>query len=226
MELHRESWIDAAEARKQISVGFLPLGCAENHGSHLSLDTDLLTSRISYRRQRLPDRTCGRRPSLLTYPRNIGRFQECCGSIAVLSYGVDGKSTPRSRQLASLSVRCVPQLGGHGGKREALHGVCRPSRDEGIYAFAHPWWTAIRDMVQRIRGSARAHARYRKTSSRLLLAGNCVHRDRLRQTEGNGSRSWGRSVHGLSAGFKALELNVSGATSCPNWSCCREGGAL
>jgi creatinine amidohydrolase len=179
-ELARLSWEEAGDALNRARLALLPVGSCEQHGPHMTLDTDLAVAEALARR--LAD--------------DLGEVALLCPSVG---YGLSehhldfpGTLTLRPEtfiglvsdiveSLARWGLRRVLVVNGHGGNVDALRLVARQARrDRGVLVASVMWAQLAADEAARhATGSRYGHACEIETSVGMALAPQTVRPERI-----------------------------------------------
>lgn len=214
-ELARLTSIEAGEAIDIAKLALVPVGSLEQHGPHLTLDTDMAVAQALAERLHsdlgdqavlCPPVTYGLSEHHMGFPGTItlrpGTF------LAIFEDLVDS--------LAIRGLRRILVINGHGGNIDALRLVSRNARrDHGSLVAALMWAVlAGSEIADRAQSSRYGHACEIETSVVMDLAPDRVRHDRL---ESQGGR---RSADPLTDPPRSL---VDQAVWVEEWS---EDGAL
>jgi creatinine amidohydrolase len=186
-ELARLTWPEAADAVRDAGLALLPVGSCEQHGPHLTLDTDLAVAEALARRLH----------------GDLGGLALLCPS---LPYGLSehhlgfpGTLTLRPESftrtildvvesLAHWGVRRVLVVNGHGGNVDALRLAGRQARrDLGSLVAAVMWsQLASKEIAARVESARYGHACEVETSVAMVLAPDRVHAERIAEPTARG----------------------------------------
>jgi creatinine amidohydrolase len=178
-ELARLTWPEAKEALASARLAVVPVGSCEQHGPHLTLDTDIAIA-VAFAR-RLTD--------------DLGELAVLCPS---LGYGLSehhlgfpGTLTLRPatfagflsdvvESLAHWGVRRVLVVNGHGGNVDAIRLAARAARRERGALVAGVMWSQVAadEAARHARSERYGHACEIETSVAMVLAPGSVHADR------------------------------------------------
>jgi creatinine amidohydrolase len=179
-ELARLTWQEARDAIDRAKLALLPVGSCEQHGPHLTLDTDIAVAR-------------GLAGRLAT---DLGEDAVLCPPIP---YGLSehhmafpGTLTLRPptftalvlevvESLAQWGLRRVLVVNGHGGNIDALRLVARTARrDHGSLVAALMWAVLASDEIaDRVTSPAYGHACEVETSVAMILAPDSLRPERI-----------------------------------------------
>jgi creatinine amidohydrolase len=179
-EIARMTTEDAAQAFARARLAILPVGSCEQHGPHLSLDTDAAVAEAIARR----------------LAEELGDDAVLCPTVA---YGLSehhlafaGTLTLRPttylaviddllESLAHAGLRRVVIVNGHGGNVDALSLAGRAARrDRGMLVGSIMWALIAADEVaEHAAGSSYGHACEIETSVALALIPDRVYVDRI-----------------------------------------------
>lgn len=179
-ELARLTWPQAEQALRSASLAVIPVGSCEQHGPHLTLDTDLAIAAA------LADRLVA----------DLGDEAVLCPPVA---YGLSehhmafpGTMTLRPgtfialfsdlvESLGAWGVRRILVVNGHGGNIDALRLVSRNARrDQGTLLAAIMWARlAAPEIAERAHGPGYGHACEIETSVAMSLVPDRVDQDRI-----------------------------------------------
>ena len=137
------TWPEIREAVAQNRVAVLPVGTVEQHGPHLPLVTDVLTSSEMSRLavERLPHESVLLPPVYYSFNEHHMDFP---GTIAVKGQTIINYVTDIGRSLAHHGFRKILLVNGHGSNVPFLDVAARniTNRTEAICAMAS-WWSLI-----------------------------------------------------------------------------------
>ena len=138
-ELARLTWREAEEAIRQAKLALVPVGSLEQHGPHLTLDTDLAVA------QALADRlhTDLGEEAVICPPVTYGLSEHHMGFPGTMTLRPDTLMAIFDDLIESLAVwglRRVLVVNGHGGNIDALRLISRHARlDHGSLVAAIMW---------------------------------------------------------------------------------------
>jgi creatinine amidohydrolase len=179
-ELARLTWQETRDALTAARLALLPVGACEQHGPHLTLDTDLGVAEGMARR-------------LL---RDLRQTAILCPAIP---YGLSehhlafaGTLTLRPATFMSLVLEVVESLAhwglrrvlvvnGHAGNIDALRLVARSARRDHDVRVAAVMWLrlAADEIAERAASPTYGHACEVETSAAMVLAPQCVRLERV-----------------------------------------------
>lgn len=141
-ELARLTWREAEEAMRQARLALVPVGSLEQHGPHLTLDTDLAVA------QALADRlhTDLGEEAVLCPPVTYGLSEHHMGFPGTMTLRPDTLMAVFDDLVESLAVwglRRVLVVNGHGGNIDALRLVSRNARREHGSLVAAIMWAVL-----------------------------------------------------------------------------------
>lgn len=177
------TWPEIREAVAQNRVAVLPVGTTEQHGLHLPLVTDVLTSTEVARRavEQMPHEAVLMPP--VYYSFNIHHL-DFPGTIHVEAEHIIGYVTDIGKSLAHHGFRKILLVNGHGSNVPFLDIAARniTNTTDSIAAMIS-WWTLIppalfRELRQSEIPDGMAHACELETSVLLYLRGDLVQMDK------------------------------------------------
>jgi creatinine amidohydrolase len=177
------TWPEIREAVAENRVVVLPVGTIEQHGPHLPLVTDVLTSSEMSRRavERIPSEALLMPPVYYSFNEHHMDFP---GTIAVNGSTVVKYVTDIGLSLAHHGFRKILLVNGHGSNVPFLDVAARniTNRSEAICAMVS-WWSLIpRELFRELRESeypgGMAHGCELETSVLLHLRGDLVQMER------------------------------------------------
>jgi creatinine amidohydrolase len=185
MKTHYEelTWPEVKEAAATQRVCVLPVGTVEQHGRHLPLVVDVLTStEVSRRAVEASPEDSILMPSVY-YSFNEHHL-DFPGTIAIEGHTIVNYIRDIGRSLAHHGFRKILLVNGHGSNVPFLDIAARyiTNQTEAICAMVS-WWSLIpRDVLDRHRESeypgGMAHACELETSALLYLRGDLVQMDK------------------------------------------------
>ena len=173
------TWPEIREAVAQNRVPVLAVGTIEQHGPHLPLVTDVLTSSEISRRavERIPGEAILMPPVFYAFNEHHLDFP---GTIAIAGHTFIEYVTDIGKSLAHHGFRRILLVNGHGSNVPFLDIAARniTNHTAAICAMA-PWWNLVdRELFAELRESAwpggMAHACELETSVLLYLRGDLV----------------------------------------------------
>jgi creatinine amidohydrolase len=180
-ELARQCWEEARDALARARLALLPVGSCEQHGPHMTLDTDLAIAEALARR--LAD-DLGE-DALLCPSVGYGLSEHHLGFAGTLTLRPQtfiGLVMDVVESLARWDLRRVLVINGHGGNVDALRLAARHARrDHGVLVAAVMWAQLAADEAARHATSPRyGHACEIETSLGMALAPQTVRPERIR----------------------------------------------
>jgi creatinine amidohydrolase len=170
-ELARLCWEEARDALARARLALLPVGSCEQHGPHMTLDTDLAIAEALARR--LAD-DLGE-VALLCPSIGYGLSEHHLGFPGTLTLRPEtftGLASDVVESLARWGLRRVLVVNGHGGNVDALRLVARQARrDRGVLVAAVMWAQLAADEAAHYATSPRyGHACEIETSVGMAVA--------------------------------------------------------
>lgn len=179
-ELAHLTWRDAEKALRRARVALVPVGATEQHGPHMTLDTDTAIAEAFARR--LGDALGDDAIIAPTLPMGMSEHH--------LAFA--GTMTLRASTLISLvhdvvqscarnSVRKVILINGHGGNIDPLRLVAREAGRDGTAEVASLMWAVLAAdlIVERAATPFHSHACDIETSVALAIAPQVVLPERI-----------------------------------------------
>jgi creatinine amidohydrolase len=187
-ELARMTWPEAREALGRARVAILPVGSCEQHGPHMTLDTDLAVAEAFARR----------------LSADLGELAALCPPVP---YGLSehhlsfpGTLTLRPDTFLSLLADLIESLArwhlkrvivvnGHGGNVDAIRLAARTARrDHGVLVSGLMWaQLAAEESAAHASGNSYGHACEIETSVAMVLAPSSVRSELVRSPGGRSS---------------------------------------
>lgn len=179
-ELARLTWPEAREALAEARVALLPVGSCEQHGPHLTLDTDAQIA-VALARRLAGDLGP---VAILCPPLGYGLSEHHMAFPGTLTLRPDtflGFLTDVVESLAQWGVRRVLVVNGHGGNVDAIRLAARAARRQhGVLVAAVMWaQLAADEIAARARSARYGHACEIETSVAMALVPDCVRPDRI-----------------------------------------------
>ena len=186
-ELARLTWREAEEATRQARLALIPVGSLEQHGPHLTLDTDLAVAQALANRLH----TDLGEEAVLCPPVAYGLSEHHMGFPGTMTLRPDTLIAIFEDLVESLAVwglRRVLIVNGHGGNIDALRLVSRNARrDHGSLVAAIMWAVlGAPEIATRASSPQYGHACEIETSVAMDLVPDRV---RLDQIASKGHRS-------------------------------------
>lgn len=177
-ELARLTWEEARRALQVARLALVPVGSIEQHGPHLTLDTDLAVAEAMARRLAADLGDEG----VLCPPLGYGLSEHHMRFPGTMTLRPDtfvGVFADIVESLASWGVRRVLVVNGHGGNIDALRLVSRNARrDHGTLLAAVMWaQLAAAEIAERAQSPQYGHACEIETSVAMYLVPDRVRGD-------------------------------------------------
>jgi creatinine amidohydrolase len=179
-ELARMTWRDAKAAFASARVALVPVGSTEQHGPHMTLDTD---SAIAEAFARRIGEALGE-DAILCPTIRLGLSEHhlaFAGSLTLRAPTLIGLIEDVVLSLAYHGMKRVLLVNGHGGNQDALRLAARAAgRDEVSEVAALMWAVLAADLIaERAATSYHSHACDIETSVALAIAPQVVLWDRV-----------------------------------------------
>lgn len=169
-ELASITWREAKEAVETAKLAILPVGSLEQHGPHLSLDTDMAVAQALAERLHadLGD------AAVLCPPVSYGLSEHHMGFPGTMTLRPDTFLSIFGDLVESLEkwgLRRILVINGHGGNIDALRLVSRKARrDRGVLVAAIMWaQLAAEEIAGRVTSPSYGHACEIETSVAMHL---------------------------------------------------------
>ena len=179
-ELARMTWRDAQLALAEARVAIVPVGSTEQHGPHMTLDTD---SAIAEAFARLIAEQLGS-DAILCPTLRLGMSEHHLAFAGTLTLRAPTLLALIEDMVASLAhhgMKRVLLVNGHGGNQDALRLAARAAQRDGVSAVGSVMWAVLAaDLIpQRAATNRHAHACDIETSVALAIAPDVVLRERI-----------------------------------------------
>ena len=179
-ELSRMTWRDAKAAFAAARVALVPVGSTEQHGPHMTLDTD---SAIAEAFARRIGEALGE-DAILCPTIRLGLSEHhlaFAGSLTLRAPTLIGLIEDVVLSLAHHGMKRVLLVNGHGGNQDALRLAARASgRDKSSEVAALMWAVLAADLIgERAATTYHSHACDIETSVALAIAPQVVLWDRV-----------------------------------------------
>ena len=188
-ELARLTWPEAEEALAAARLAILPVGSCEQHGPHLTLDTDsaiaeALAGRLAFD---LGDAAVTCPPLRYGLSEHHMAFP---GTLTLRPHTLEAVVLDVVESLAHWGQRRVLIVNGHGGNIDSLRLVSRTARrDLGCIVAAVMWAQLAADRIaERVTSPRYGHACEIETSVAWALTPDRVHADRITEPRPKPSR--------------------------------------
>jgi creatinine amidohydrolase len=183
-ELAHLTWLDAQEAIAEAKLAVFAVGSCEQHGPHLSLETDSAIARAFARR--LADDLGGR--ALLCPSLSYGLSEHHMGFAGTLTLRAEtllGFLSDLVESLAHWGVRRLLVVNGHGGNIDAIRLAARAARRDHGALVAGVMWSqlAADEIAQRVTSERYGHACEAETSVAMVLAPESVRAERIAEPQ-------------------------------------------
>lgn len=179
-ELARMTWRDAKDAFAIARVAIVPIGSTEQHGPHMTLDTDCA---IAEAFARLLGEDLGS-DAILCPTLRLGMSEHhlaFAGSLTLRAPTLVGLIEDLIESLAHHGLKRVLLVNGHGGNQDALRLAARTATRDGRADVASVMWAVLAaDLIsERAATKRHAHACDIETSVALAIAPHVVLTDRI-----------------------------------------------
>lgn len=179
-ELARLTWPEAEQALKSARLALVPVGSCEQHGPHLTLETDIAIATAFARR--LAD-DLGEL-AVLCPPLGYGLSEHHLafpGTLTLRPGTFVGFLSDVVESLAHWGIRRVLVVNGHGGNVDAIRLAARGARRDHDALVAGVMWAqlAADETARHAQSERYGHACEIETSVAIVLAPDCVHADRV-----------------------------------------------
>jgi creatinine amidohydrolase len=188
-ELARLTWREAAEAIAKADVALVAVGSCEQHGPHLTLETDSAIAQVFARR--LADDLGDR--ALLCPPLPYGLSEHHMGFAGTLTLRAEtllGFLSDLVESLTRWDLRRLLVVNGHGGNIDAIRLAARAARRDHSALVAGLMWAQLAGDViaQRVTSEHYGHACEVETSVAMVLAPDSLHLERIEEPRPRGPR--------------------------------------
>jgi creatinine amidohydrolase len=179
-ELARLTWPEAKEALDGARLALVPVGSCEQHGPHLTLDTDIAIA-VAFARRLADDLG---QLALLCPPLGYGLSEHHLGFPGTLTLRpatFAGFLADVVESLVHWGIRRVLVVNGHGGNVDSIRLAARAARREHGALVAGVMWAqlAADEAARHARSERYGHACEIETSVAMVLAPSSVHADRV-----------------------------------------------
>lgn len=178
-ELARLTWRDAKAAFARAKVALVPVGSCEQHGPHMTLDTDIAIANAFARllAERLGE------DAILCPPVNYGMSEHHLAFAGTLTWRAEtflGVARDTVESLAHHGMTKVLFVNGHGGNLDGLRLAAREAaRDRGVEVGGVMWALLAADLIAQQASGQHAHACDIETSVAMAIAPEAVLADRI-----------------------------------------------
>lgn len=179
-ELARMSWREARDAIADAHVALVPIGSTEQHGPHMTLDTDSAIAEAFARR--MGDELG--RDAILCPTIRLGMSEHhlaFAGTLTLRAPTLIGLVDDIVESLAHHGVTRVLLVNGHGGNQDGLRLAARAAARAGSSEVAALMWAVLAaDLIaERAATPRHSHACDIETSVALAIAPEVVLADRI-----------------------------------------------
>ncbi|MCP9485294.1 MAG: creatininase family protein [Gaiellaceae bacterium MAG52_C11] len=179
-ELAHLTWLEAQEALADARLALVPIGSCEQHGPHLTLDTDTAIAHGFSRR--LADDLGDR--AVLCPPLGYGLSEHHLGfpgTITLRPSTLLGFLSDLVESLAHWGLRRLLVVNGHGGNIDGIRLAARAARrDHGALLAGLMWAQLAADAIaERVTSERYGHACEIETSVAMVLAPASLHAERI-----------------------------------------------
>jgi creatinine amidohydrolase len=179
-ELAQLTWLDAQEAIANADLALVAVGSCEQHGPHLTLETDSAIA-VAFARRLAGD--LGDRV-LLCPPLAYGlseHHMDFPGTLTLRPETLLGFLADVVESLTRWGVRRLLVVNGHGGNVDAIRLAARAARRDHRALVAGLMWAQVAadEVAQRVTSELYGHACEVETSVAMVLAPELVRADRI-----------------------------------------------
>jgi creatinine amidohydrolase len=183
-ELARLTWPEANDALERARLALVPVGSCEQHGPHLTLDTDMAIA-TSFARRLADDLG---ELALLCPPLGYGLSEHHLGFPGTLTLRPStfaGFVSDVVESLAEWGIRRVLVVNGHGGNVDGIRLAARTARRDQRSLVAGVMWAqlAADETARRARSERYGHACEIETSVAMVVAPDSLHADRIAEPQ-------------------------------------------
>lgn len=212
--MFKETWETFRKKINDNTIALLPLGSTEQHGYHAPLGTDLIIAE-AFTSSFINDERVIVLPSI---PISISdHHRHFPGTLWV------SENTLRlylSEILESLSYHGLNKViivNGHGGNMDPLKELAKNiKKDRNINVIVWTWFKAIeQQIIDYYHYLPPLHADELETSMLLAVSPDLIRRDRMKETEVNGSPIWGKYMNDVLVSTVVKDFSKSGSTGKP-----------
>lgn len=175
------TWPEAKARLPRVALAVLPAGSTEQHGPHLTFETDIAIATELARR--LAEQHYPR--ILVAPPLPVGLSNHHMHFPGTITWRAETFTAALTDTIRALSAHGIPRfliLNGHGGNRGALSVLCTRLRyEEGLLVAACTWFELVRDACQKFIPKRRVHADEIEAAMGLYLVPRVVRRAALRK---------------------------------------------
>jgi creatinine amidohydrolase len=174
--LHEMSWSEAKDYFRKNDIAIVPVGSNEQHGPANPLGTDhLIAKSIAEETARRTGVVC-----LQVVPFGVSsHHKQFWGTIYISPETFKNYMKDVCLALKYYGVRKIVVVNGHGGNLDALKGLARELREEGVFITIFQWWHASAKLLPKLfTQEERGHACAEETSLNLALHLNIVNMDK------------------------------------------------
>ena len=188
-ELARLTWLDAQEAIPKADLAAVAVGSCEQHGPHLTLETDSAIAQAFA--HRLADDLGDR--ALLCPPLPYGLSEHHMGFAGTLTLRAEtllGFLSDLVESLSRWGLRRVLVVNGHGGNVDAIRLAARAARRDQRALVAGLMWAQVAadEIAKRVTSERYGHACEVETSVAMVLAPESVRADMIAEPQPAGRR--------------------------------------
>ncbi len=173
------TWPESKARLPKVRLAILPTGSTEQHGPHLTVETDIAIAT-----------ELARRLALQHFPRVVvappipaGLSNHHMHFPGTITWSFDTFTGSLTDTIRSLRAHGIPRfliLNGHGGNRASLSVLCARLRyEEGVELAACTWFDLIRDACYKFIDRRRVHADEIEAAMGLYLAPRIVRKAAL-----------------------------------------------
>lgn len=173
------TWPEAKARLTKVGMAILPTGSTEQHGPHLTFETDIAIATELARRlatQHFPR-------IIVAPPIPVGLSNHHMHFPGTITWTFDTFTACLADTIRSLGMHGIPRfmiLNGHGGNRSSLSVLCTKLRhEEGIHVASCTWFELVRDACLKFIPKRRVHADEIEAAMGLYLVPRIVRKSAL-----------------------------------------------
>jgi creatinine amidohydrolase len=179
-ELAHLTWVDARDAIAEAELAIVAVGSCEQHGPHLTLDTDSVIAQAFARR--LAGDLGSRALLCPSLPYGLSEHHMgFAGTLTLRAETLLGFLSDLVESLSRWGLRRLLVVNGHGGNIDAIRLAARAARRDRRALVAGVMWAQVAadEIAQRVTSELYGHACEVETSVAMVVAPDSLRADRI-----------------------------------------------
>lgn len=212
--MFKETWETFQKKVNKDTIALLPLGSTEQHGYHAPLGTDLIIAEAFVSKFADDERVI----VLPSIPVSISdHHRHFPGTLWVSENTLRLYLGEILDSLSQHGINKVIIVNGHGGNMDPLKEFAKNlKKDRDINVIVWTWFKAIeQQIIDHFHYLPPLHADELETSMLLAVSPELIRRERISETEADGSPIWGKYLNNVLLSTVVKDFSKSGSTGKP-----------